>query len=309
MDLTPGNLNGLFTNYSMLYGEAYKGTQPWWRQIASLVASNTATQTYAWMDKIPKLRKWLGSRQIQNATARSQLVTNVTFELTESIGREVIEDDQYGLYAPLAAQMGQQAAKWPDQRIVADVFTANPTCYDGKAFFAADHQSSLEDASVGTIKNLDTLALSLANYQTARALMMSYVGADGQPLGVMPNLLVVPPQLEGTARQILHSDFVADFVPGSTTAGNVGASQNVWKGSAELLVIPELAGAATTWYLMDVSQAIKPFVFQLRQAPEFAYLNKPTDPNVFWEKNFIFGVSARGAATTSLPFLAYKSVG
>ena len=85
MDLTPSNLNGLFTNYSMIYSEAYKGTAPWWRELATLVTSNTTTQTYAWMDKIPKLRQWVGSRQIQNAAARSQIVTNVTFELTEAL--------------------------------------------------------------------------------------------------------------------------------------------------------------------------------------------------------------------------------
>ncbi len=309
MDLTPSSLTGLFTNYALLYSEAYKGTAPWWRELATLVTSNTTTQTYAWMDKIPKLRQWVGSRQIQNAKARSQLVTNVTFELTESLSREVLEDDQHGLYSPLAQQMGQQAAKWPDQRIITDIFTANPTAYDGVAFFATSHRSNLEDAAVGTIDNLDAVALTLTNYAAARAKMMSYLGADGQPLGVMPNLLVVPPQLEGMARSILNADFVADFVHGSTTAGNVGSAQNVWKGSAKLLVVPELATAATTWYLFDTTQVIKPFVFQLRQAPEFAYLNKPTDPNVFWDKEFVFGVHARGAATTSLPFLAYKSVG
>ncbi len=309
MDLTPSNLNGLFTNYALMYSEAYKGTAPWWRELATLVTSNTTTQTYAWMDKIPKLRQWVGSRQIQNVIGRSQIVTNLTFELTEAIGREVLEDDQHGLYAPLASQMGQQAAKWPDQRIIEDVFTANPNAYDGLPFFNASHLSNLEDAAVGTIDNLDAVALTLANYAAARAKMMSYLGADGQPLGVMPNLLVVPPQLEGIARQILNADFVADFIPNTSTTGNVGSSQNVWKGSAKLLVVPELATAASTWYLFDNSQVIKPFVFQLRQAPEFAYLNRPQDPNVFWDRNFIFGVHARGAATTSLPFLAYKSVG
>lgn len=307
MDLTPANLNGLFTNYSMLYGEGYKGTEPWWRKLATLITSNTSTQTYAWMDKIPKLRKWIGARQIQNVAARSQIVTNVTFELTESIGREVLEDDQHGLYAPLAMQMGQQAAKWPDQTIITDLFTANPTAFDGVAFFNGSHPVDVDAGAggpLGTYDNLDAVALTPANYAAARAKMMAYKGADGQPLGVVPNLLIVPPQLEQMARQILNAEFIPD-----TIGGNLGPVTNVWRGSAELLVIPELAGSATTWYLFDVSQVIKPFVFQLREAPTFAYLNKPTDPNVFWERNFIFGVHARGAATTGLPFLAYKSVG
>jgi phage major head subunit gpT-like protein len=309
MDLTPANLNAMFTNFSLLYGEGYTFTQPWWRQIATLIPSGSSTMTYGWMDRIPKLRKWIGTRQVQNVASRSQLVTNVTFELTENVPKELIEDDQFGLYSPLAMQMGKQAAKWPDQTIVTDVFTANPTCFDGKAFFATDHPVNIDDASYSTYSNLDNKALTAPNYGAARAAMRAYKGADGQPLAVNPTLLIVPPALEEAARIILNADFIASFVQGNSTAGNVGTTQNIWKGSADLLVIPELAGADTTWYLADTSEVIKPFVFQLRQAPEFAYLNRPTDPNVFWDKSFIFGVSARGAASTALPFLMYKSVG
>jgi phage major head subunit gpT-like protein len=85
--------------------------------------------------------------------------------------------------------------------------------------------------------------------------------------------------------------------------------ENQWKGSADLVVIDELEAAATTWYLFDTSKGIKPLLFQLRQAPEFTYLTSPTDQNVFWHKQFVMGVEARGAADVTLPFLAYKGVG
>lgn len=313
MDLTPANLNAMFTNFSLLYGEGYKGTEPWWRKLATLIPSKSETNTYGWMDKIPKLRKWVGARQVQNVAARSQIVTNVTFELTERVPREKIEDDQYGLYSPLAMQMGQQAAKWPDQTIITDFFSANPTGFDGVAFFHDSHPVDVDAGAGGPLGSYDNnlgLALSYANYGTARAAMRGFKGADGQPLGVNPNLLIVPPELEETALQILHNEMIAGFVPGNSTNGNVGTTQNVWRGSADLLVIPELSALApATWYLADVSNVIKPVCFQLRKAPEFAYLNKPTDPNVFWNNEFIFGVDARGAATTSLPFLMLRSVG
>jgi phage major head subunit gpT-like protein len=309
MDLTPSNLNGMFTNFSLLYGEGYARTAPWWRELATLIPSSSETNTYGWMDRIPKLRKWVGARQVQNVAARSQIVTNVTFELTESVPREKIEDDQYGLYAPLAKMMGEQASKWPDQTIVTDLFVANTTAFDGKAFFATDHPCNIDNSAVGTYDNLDAVALSAVNYAAARAKMMAFKGADGEPLGVMPDLLVVPPSLEHVAREILTASFIPAFIHGSSTAGNVAGVENIWRGSARMLVIPELESAPTAWYLFDTSKVIKPFVFQLREAPQFAYLNRPTDPNVFWNKEFVFGVSARGAATTGLPFLGYKSVG
>ncbi|MBE7415086.1 MAG: Mu-like prophage major head subunit gpT family protein [Deltaproteobacteria bacterium] len=70
--------------------------------------------------------------------------------------------------------------------------------------------------------------LSAANYEAARAAMMSFKDDEGKPLGVKPSLLVVPPSLEGKAREILLNERNAD---GST---------NTWRNTAELLVTPWL---------------------------------------------------------------------
>ncbi len=71
--------------------------------------------------------------------------------------------------------------------------------------------------------------LNAANYATARAALMSMKGDHGRPLGLMPDLMVVPPALESAARKILNSENAA------------GGETNEWKGTAELLVVPWLA--------------------------------------------------------------------
>lgn len=71
--------------------------------------------------------------------------------------------------------------------------------------------------------------LNAANYAIARAALMGMKGDYGRPLGVMPNLLVVPPSLESAARKILNSEYAS------------GGETNEWKGTAELLVVPWLA--------------------------------------------------------------------
>lgn len=68
--------------------------------------------------------------------------------------------------------------------------------------------------------------LNEASYGAARAIMQSYKADGGRPLGVRPNLLVVPPSMEAQARKLLAKD------------ENGG---NPWAGSAELLVAPWLA--------------------------------------------------------------------
>lgn len=71
--------------------------------------------------------------------------------------------------------------------------------------------------------------LNVANYGIARSALMTMKGDYGRPLGIKPNLLVVPPQLESAALKILNNERAAN---GET---------NEWKGTAELLVVPWLA--------------------------------------------------------------------
>lgn len=71
--------------------------------------------------------------------------------------------------------------------------------------------------------------LNGANYGIARAGLAGMKGDGGRPLGLMPNLLVVPPALESAGRQLLNSEY------------GTGGITNEWKGTAELLVVPWLA--------------------------------------------------------------------
>lgn len=71
--------------------------------------------------------------------------------------------------------------------------------------------------------------LDPTNYAAARGAMTGLLGDHDRPLGIVPDLLVVPPSLEGAGRQILKASTLA------------GGGDNVWFGTAELLVEPLLA--------------------------------------------------------------------
>lgn len=67
-------------------------------------------------------------------------------------------------------------------------------------------------------------------------------------------------------------------------------------------------GAGAPWFLMDLSRAyMKPMIFQDRKKAEFVSLNRSTDPNVFMDRQFLFGVDARYAAGFGFHQLAYGS--
>jgi len=71
--------------------------------------------------------------------------------------------------------------------------------------------------------------LNAANYAIARGGLMGMKGDFGRPLGMVPDLLVVPPSLEQAARQVIKNNQQAS-----------GAT-NEWYETAELLVVPWLA--------------------------------------------------------------------
>lgn len=300
MLFTPSNIEALRTTFSLAYQGAYDETETFYQKLCTSIPSSSKSNTYGWVEKVGNLREWLGPRVALNLKAQEYVVQNRPFEMTVEVDRDDIEDDNLGLYTSmLMPTLGESTRKHPDQLLVDELMLANPTVYDGKALFANDHALGSY-----TYDNLDTLALSADNFNTVWSRMASIKGEDGRPLGLMPNLLIVPPQLKKTALEILNTTFIAQ-VFGSNTAA--AAPENVLKGWAEILVIPELAANPDRWFLADVGRRIKPFIYQERRAPQFVARDRPDDPRVFELKKLTYGVDKRCNVGATLPFLISMS--
>ena len=52
-------------------------------------------------------------------------------------------------------------------------------------------------------------------------------------------------------------------------------------------------GAGVPWFLIDDTRALKPIIFQLREALNFVSKDDPKDDNVFMRKEYLYGVDAR----------------
>jgi len=66
-------------------------------------------------------------------------------------------------------------------------------------------------------------------------------------------------------------------------------------------------GGGNAWYLMDLSRAVKPMIFQDRKKFELVRMDDPKDENVFMRKEYLYGVDGRCAAGFGLWQLAYMS--
>ena len=286
------NLSALYVGFKTIFQQAFTTSSPNYTKVATVVPSATKTEEYKWLGDVPRMKEWLGDREIQNLSSYGYEIKNKDFELTIGIDRNDIEDDTIGIYSPLIQTMGQSAALHPDE-IIFELLAAGfkTKCYDGKCFFDTKHKIGENTAS-----NKSTKALSVASYGIARSSMMSITNDQGKPFRAIPNLLVVPPQLEGMGRKILFSE-------------TIDATTNIYKDSAELLVLPELAANPTAWFLLDVSKPIRPLIFQQRKSPQFIAKDSINDDNVFFQKQFIYGTDSRDNAGYSLWQLAYGSTG
>ncbi|MBP6543225.1 MAG: Mu-like prophage major head subunit gpT family protein [Piscinibacter sp.] len=292
MIINQSNLTLLYQAFKTAFNTGFRTNEQQWGRIATLVPSSTKSEQYGWLGQFPKLREWIGDRQVKNMAASSYAITNKSFESTIGVNRDDIEDDQYGVYTPLFQEMGFAAATHPDELVFALLaagFTTN--CYDGQFFFDSDHPVgsgvvSNSGGGAGTpwylldvrrpLKplifqrrkdyNMQILqdekdeavfmrkeyrygvdarcnvgfgfwqqaygskqTLDATNYSAARTAMMSLKSDEGRPLGIKPNLLVVPPSLESAALTLLQAE------------KNANGADNIYRNTAELIVVPWLA--------------------------------------------------------------------
>jgi len=134
------NLNIIFQAFKTAFNNAFAGADRQWDKIATLVPSSSKEEKYAWLGQFPRLREWLGDRQVKSLSLHDYSIKNKKFESTVGVPKDDIDDDSYGVLTPLMSEMGYAAQTHPDELmfdLLAKGFTE--TCYDGQFFFDTDH--------------------------------------------------------------------------------------------------------------------------------------------------------------------------
>jgi len=175
-----------------------------WAAVAMEIPSTTGENIYPYLKDMSYIREWIGDRQIQNLAKGDYRLANKTYEMTQGISRESVEDDTYGVYGPLFEQAGQNVASFVPEKVYQTLKAGNSTlCGDGQFFFDTDH-----------------------------------------PVGA-------------------------------------GVGSN------------DMAGSGEAWYVIDSSKVFKPVIYQPRRSFDLQRFFNPDDPQVFWRKEYIWGVDGR----------------
>ncbi|WP_126456725.1 Mu-like prophage major head subunit gpT family protein [Sulfuriflexus mobilis] len=299
MLINKANLERIFANLKTSFHNAFEAAPSTWEKIAMKVPSTGAQNDYSWLSNFPKMQRWIDEKAIKALKAFKYVITNDDFETTVEVDRNHIEDDNIGIYGPQAQGAGFASKQFPDELVYEAVNAAFATpCYDGQFFFDTDHE--VKGASVsnkGTkVLAISTLALAQGSYGAGRTAMRKFKDDEGRPLGVRPNILLVPPALEDTANALMSVDKLEDGKP------------NPYKGTAEV-VVGDWLTSDTAWFLLDTTKPVKPFIYQERKAPVFVSQTDMNADGVFLRKKYLFGAEARGASGYGFWQLAWGSDG
>ena len=292
-------LTNIFVALMTTFNNALKAVPGNWQKTAMLVPSTTKSNDYKWLGNFPQMRKWMGDKVVKALAAFNYTIVNDDWETTVAVSRNDIEDDNLGIYGIQSQSAGESAGLLPDE-IIADLKNgafAN-TCYDGQFFYDTDHpvnDASFSNKGTAVLSNA-TLALAQASYGAARTAIQSVTDDEGRPLGLMPDVLEVPPALEDIGRMLLEADKLGDNSP------------NPYKGTATLEVNPRLT-STTAWMLHVTNKPVKPYIYQLRKAPVFVQQTSEENTDVFMRAEHKFGAEARAAGGYALWQLSYGSDG
>ena len=256
---------------------------------ATLVNSTKDGEKYRWLGSVPPMQEWGTGREAKPLYKESFDVLAMKYALTLEVDRDEIADDQTGQIMMRVREMAQRAAQHKDSLIatlLANGDQAGFLAYDGKVYFATDHESGESGVQSNklTPAAVDPAAPTVAEFKTALGsgieALLELKDDSGEPAASSASGLVavVPPGMFVTSMEALGATLIS-----STT--------NVLAGAAKLVAFPRLTDASK-WFVLKTDVAIRPFIFQDREPIEFTALEQQSETG-FLREVFLYGVRAR----------------
>lgn len=267
-------------------------------RLATVVNTTLPVQRYAWLGFSPPMREFVDERRPSGLNTFQTQIEDKVFEATLAVERRAIEDDQLDLIRLRIREMASRVALHRHQMIVnAMASGSSATAYDGNTFFG--------QRTVGNqvVSNFSDQGLNADSLQEAITTMMEVPDDQGEPMGVMPDTLLVGPSLMWAATELVESPVSVRREGGGTDF------LNVFQGKLRVVVSPYLSGAnGSKWFLLDTKRPIRPIVLQQRSdvPVEFTALEASSgSESAFMRDLFLYGVRGRYNVGYGLWQLAY----
>jgi phage major head subunit gpT-like protein len=175
-----------------------------------------------------------GELKMAQASDTKRSVSAETFGITTSLTRQDIINDDLSALSLIPQRIGRGAA-----------LSLNDVIWGE---FASNNASYYQAASVSSSN-----ALSFDSLATASTAYRKLTDPDGNPLGIQPKILLVPPELELAAARLMTSNLLIASALGSTSSKQLEPATNVLAGRFKVVVSNYLTSATTWWLMADAA--------------------------------------------------------
>lgn len=186
---------------------------------------------------------------------------------------EAMKDDRNGIYKDLFGKIALGMMYTQEQAATNLLNNGFVTTYnsglDSLALFSASHVTY--GGTGATYSNLQTGSLSRTTLQQALDKIKTLKDDRGRPIMVTPKLLVIPPELEWKAKELLLSEYQPE------TANN---EINALKGTLSYVVNRYLT-STTAWFVLADKSVIDLQHYWFDQPKPKAYEDDNTDSMIF----------------------------
>ena len=241
--------NVLAATYGKFLLQGYTAVESVWDRIASIrPVSDYKTVTGVRLNGGFEFEDVGPSGELKSAEATDETRTiraKLTGRLSSITMVDIVNDD-LGALTQVPARLGRGAAIKLNRDFWTEFALNNATFYQR------------ETAAAGN-------ALSISSLRTAVTSYRKLLDPDGNPLGMSPSIILVPPDLEITADELMGSTVL--ITGENATRGNV----NVFAGRFQVVSSAYLTSATTWWMVMNPADL---------PCMEVAFLNGQRTPTV-----------------------------
>ena len=262
-------ISSINVSYDMAFADGMGSAVDDWSDLAGEYPSSTEETIYPWMLGIGTMEEWTGEKHHEDLAAVGYRLKNKDWSQGIEVDRNKIEDDQYGIYTPMLADLGYVAKDFINIRVnkLLQSYLTQGFAFDGKRFFATDHPVHPNKAELSTYSNLRTAKpLNRANLIAMRSAFAQVKGHDGEQRGIYPNVLCVHPDEEILAKELVQ----AAFLPGISGTDS-GSRSNVLVDIGLKVRVLRRSTETGVWYLAATKTAPgvmrNPLIVQKRKAP------------------------------------------
>tara|TARA_Y100000310_G_scaffold300903_1_gene336925 strand:+ start:190 stop:1134 length:945 start_codon:yes stop_codon:yes gene_type:complete len=222
---------------------------------------------------------WTGTVQFEDNDAYYRTdIRNILLVDGMAVERVLLEDDQYAQIANLGTSFAENFAVTREHDAVQTFingFTDSGTNRigvstngaDGVGLLSTAHPDSPVDSGT-TQANEATLALNMDNADSTRQSMLNFSDDKGNLMGVNPDMILVPAELERVARQLFPQTEGPMFEPGSAQF-DANLFQSALGGHRMTVVMWNRLTDANAWFMIDSQLMKKHLIWQERIVPSF----------------------------------------